>query len=138
VRGVKTTWFRACAQTVLVLISLAFAGCGVWGSNVVKVRVIFAAPSGDRQVTNLSAVVGRDKYSWPNLNAGTERNINLVPGAEDDRQLFLSYTFNGEQRYWEGPKFDAGTGYEMEITIDGSGHASSRHCILPCTLSRSR
>ena len=133
-RGVVTLRFRTYAQRVLVLVSVACVGCGIWGNNVVKVRVIFAAPGSDRQLTNLSVIAGSDKYSWPSLAAGSDRNINLVPGPDDDRQLSFIYTFDGQQRSWDGPKFEAGIGYRLEITIDAKGSVTSRHCILPCSL----
>jgi len=119
---------------VLLLISLAAAGCRVLGNDVVKVNVSFETPSRDREVTDLDVVVGSATYSWPSLKAGASRSMNLLPGPEDDRQLSFSYKFDGDKRYWEGPKIPTGAGYRMEITIDASGHVSGRHCILPCSL----
>jgi hypothetical protein len=137
VRGVATPqrrWFRAWAQSVLLLVTLAIAGCRLWGNDVVKVTLIAAASTQNHQLTDLSAIVGSDKYSWPSLAAGSDKNINLVPGPQDDRQLTFLYTFDGDKRSWDGPKFDLGVGYRIEITIDGTGQVSSRHCVLPCTL----
>jgi len=128
---VVPTWFSV---RVLLVLSLALAGCRVLGNDVVKVTVIFAASGGDRQVTELTAVVGSDKSSWPSLNAGAQKSVNLLPGPDDDRQLTLLYTVNGDKRSWDGPKIAAGAGYRIEITIDANGHVSSRHCILPCSL----
>ena len=134
-RFVVRARFRACAPSVLVLLGLAVLGCKVWGNDVVNIRVIVPASAQNHQITDLSLIVGSDKYSWPDLSPGADRNVNLAPGPEDDRQLFFLYTFDGEKRSWEGPKFDVGTGYRMEITIDANGHVASRHCILPCSLS---
>ena len=111
--GVARVRFRRGARYVLFLISAACTGCGIWGNNVVKVRVIFAAPGSDRQLTNLSVIAGSDKYSWPSLAAGSDRDINLVPGPDDDRQLSFIYTFDGQRRSWDGPKFEAGIGYRL-------------------------
>lgn len=133
--SVVPTWIRAGGHGALLFLILTLAGCRVLGNDVVKVTVIFAAPGGDRQVTDLSAIVGSDKSSWPSLNGGAQKSVNLLPGPEDDRQLTLLYTFDGDKRSWEGPKIAAGAGYRIEITIDASGHVSSRHCILPCSLS---
>jgi len=124
----------ACAA-ILLAVGLLAPGCRVWGNDVVKITVKFAASGPDRQLTDLTAVVGSDKYSWDVLHAGAVRNINLLPGPRDDRQLLFSYTLDGRQRFWDGPKFDAGTGYEIEITIDGDGKVTARHCLLPCTLN---
>ena len=134
-RFVESSWFRACAVSTVLLLGLAFQGCRAWGNDVVKVRIIFPASAQNHQISDLSLIVGGDKYSWPSLSPGADRNVNLEPGPEDDRQLAFLYTFDGDKRSWDGPKFDAGTGYRMEITVDASGHVSSRHCILPCTLS---
>lgn len=101
---------------------------------MVTIRVVAPASAQNHQITDLSLIVGSDKYSWPSLSSGSDRNVNLTPGPEDDRQLSFLYTFDGEKRSWEGPKFDKGTGYRMEITIDADGRIASRHCILPCTL----
>ena len=120
---------------VLLLLSLLAPGCRVWGNDVVKVKVKFAASSPDRQLTDLTAVVGGDKYSWDVLHGGAIRDINLLPGPRDDRQLFFSYTLDGRQHHWDGPRFDAGTGYAIELTIAGDGNVTSRHCLLPCTLN---
>ena len=120
---------------VLLVVGLLAPGCRVWGNDVVKITVKFAAARPDRQLTDLTAVVGGDKYSWDVLHAGAVRNINLLPGPRDDRQVLFSYTVDGQQRHWDGPKFDAGTGYEIEITIDGDGKVTARHCLLPCSLN---
>ena len=111
-------------------------GCRVVGNDVVRVRVVFSAADQNRELTNLTAVAGGDKYSWETLRAGSEKRINLVPGPQDDRQLLFSYTLDGQQRYWQGPKVDAGTGYEIAMTIDGNGTVSASHCTLPCTAVR--
>jgi hypothetical protein len=127
-------WCRR-ALSALVLVTITIAGCRVLGNDVVKVRVIVEAAAQGRQVSDLDLVAGSATYSWPGQKAGATRDVNLLPGPEDDRQLFFSYKFDGEKRYWDGPKIPMGSGYRMEITIDASGRVSSRHCILPCTLS---
>jgi len=129
-RRVLRAWSGA-----LLLVSLLAPGCGVWGNDVVRIKIKFAASSADRQLTDLTAVVGGDKYSWEVLHGGAIRDINLLPGPRDDRQLFFSYTLDGQPRHWDGPKFDAGTGYEIEVTVAGDGTVTSRHCLLPCTLN---
>jgi hypothetical protein len=121
-------------SALLVLASLSVLGCRIWGNDVVKVTVVFSSSSADRRLTDLTVVAGGDKYSWDALHTGTVRNINLLPGPRDDRQLLFSYSLDGRQLYWDGPKVAAGAGYEIEITVDGDGHATSRHCLLPCDL----
>ena len=129
-----TARFNACGRALLLAVSLALGGCRVLGNDVVKVKVIFAASSDVRAITDLSAIAGGDKSYWASLRPGTAANVNLLPGPEDDRQLTLLYTFDGEKRSWDGPKVGVGAGYRIEITIDAGGHVSSRHCILPCSL----
>jgi hypothetical protein len=119
-------------------LSVSVIGCRVWGNDVVRVTVVFSAASPDRRLTDLTVVVGDDKYSWDVLPGGATRNINLLPGPRDDRQLLFSYTVDGGQRHWEGPKVAVGAGYEIEIEVDGSGQTKSRHCLLPCSLKRQR
>ena len=88
-RSPDLTWRRSdspvphAAQAVLLfLISVACTGCGIWGNNVVKVKVIFAAPGSDRQLTNLSVIAGSDKYSLaqPRRRIGQEHQPRAGPG----------------------------------------------------------
>lgn len=120
---------------ILLIVSLSFLSCRVWGNDVVKVKVLFSASSQVRHLTDLTVVVGSDKYSWDSLPPGIVRSINLLPGPRDDRQVLFSYALDGRHRYWQGPKVDIGTGYEIEMTIDGAGDITARHCVLPCSLN---
>jgi hypothetical protein len=120
---------------VLLAVSLTFVDCRIWGNDVVKVKVMFSASSPGRQLTELTLVAGSDKYSWDTLPAGAVRSVNLLPGPRDDRQVLLSFALDGRMRYWAGPKFDIGTGYEIEVTVDATGNVTARHCLLPCSLS---
>jgi len=126
------TWFRRCAWSVLLVMGLGLPGCRVLGNDAVRVKVIFAAPAENRELTDVDIVVGSDKHHWDSLRAGTETSVNLLPGPENDRQLTFLYSLNGAKRSWDGPKIPTGAGYRIEITIDRNGNISSRHCILPC------
>ena len=117
-----------------LLVGSLGAGCGIWGNDTVKVRIIFTDTNPLRRLTNVSVIVGSDKFFWHTIAPGTVETVTLTPRARDDRQMTLLYTLNGLQKSWDGPKFDVGTGYRMEIKIDAQGKVAHRHCILPCRL----
>ncbi len=117
-----------------LLICTLIAGCGNWSNDTVKIRIVFTDNNPTHQLTNVSIVVGSDKYFWRTIAAGKVETVTLRPSATDDRQMTLLYTLEGQQKSWDGPKFDVGTGYRIEIKIDAHSFITHRHCILPCSI----
>jgi hypothetical protein len=101
----------------------------VWGNDVVKITVKFAASGPDRQLTDLTAVVGSDKYSWDVLHAGAVRNINLLPGPSRRPAVAVLLHLDGRQRFWDGPSSTPAPG--MKSRSRSTATARSR----PATVS---
>jgi hypothetical protein len=137
-RFLQSTTSRASGIPVRIalylLVSALSAGCCMWGNNPVKVKLAFTETDPLRRLTDVSVIVGSDKFFWHDLSAGEVETVTLMPGPQDDRQLTLLYTMDGEQKSWDGPKFNLGTGYRIEIKVDARGTITYRHCILPCSL----
>ena len=109
-------------------------GCSAVSEDAVSVTISFTEKNPARQLTGLTLISGGDKYSWPILAAGETRNVNLMPGPRDDRQLTLLYYMEAERKSWEGPKIPVATGYRIDIKVDAAGSVAHRHCIRPCSL----
>lgn len=110
------------------------AGCTITKSETVKIKIAFHDQYHAHQLTNVSVIVGSDKYFFPTIIAGTTETVTLSPGVRDDKQLFLIYSLDGQQKSWDGPKITLNKGYRIEINISGLGVIQDRHCILPCSL----
>jgi len=129
---------RACNIVIRITLGLIVSsfsvGCGIWGDNTVKVKLVFTETNPARRLTDISVIVGSDKFFWRDLAAGKVETVTLMPGPRDDRQLTLLYTLDGEQKSWDSPKFDLGAGYRIEIKVNAHGTVTHRYCILPCNL----
>lgn len=99
-----------------------------------KARILFTDTNSTRRLTDVSVIVGSDKFYWHNIVAGKVKTASLRPGARDDRQMPLLYTLDGQQKSWDSLKFDVERGFRIEIKIDAYGTVTHRHCILPCHL----
>ena len=131
----KISFFDIRTGAIPCLFVSAFsAGCSLWDNTAVKVKVTFTETNALRQLTDVTVFAGGDKFSWYDLTAGEVETITLQPGPRNDRQLILIYWLDGEKQVWEGPKFSWGTGYRIEVNIDGRGNVTHRHCLLPCSL----
>lgn len=117
-----------------LFVSAFITGCSLWDNTTVKVKITFIETNTLQKVTDVTVFAGGDKFSWYDLTAGEVETITLKPGDHNDRQLILIYRLNGEKKVWEGPKFSWGTGYRIEVNIDGRGNVTHRHCLLPCRL----
>jgi len=135
------------ARTLLgLLVGSLVAACDRWGNEATKIKVIFTETDPSRRLIDLyfeeggdlNVVTGSDEAHLRDLAAGEVETINLLPRPEDSRQLGLRYRLDSDVstmgRFWRGPKFDRGTGYRIEIKINGRGEVTERHCILPCSL----
>lgn len=118
----------------VLLFFLFIAGCDIWGTENVKVWISFTDANTAELLKDVSVIVGGDKFFWHGIPAGTVERVTLRPGELDNRQLTLIYTQNDLKKYWEGPEFEAGTNYRIEIKIDAKGIVSQRHCFQPCSL----
>jgi hypothetical protein len=130
------SWIRDLPRYIglWLFVSSLSAGCGIWGNNTVKVRILFTDANPTHRLTDVSVIVGSDKFFWHNIVAGIVETVTLRLGARDDRQMTLLYTLNGQQKSWDSPKFDVGRGYRIEIKIDAHGTVAYHHCLLPCRL----
>lgn len=131
-----SSWVRNMPRKIglWLFVGLLSAGCGVWGNDSVKVKIIFTDTNPMRRLTNVSVIVGSDKYFWHHITTGTVETVTLMPDPKDDRQMTLLYTLDGKQKSWDSPKFNVGEGYRIEIKIDSDGAITHRYCILPCRL----
>jgi len=109
-------------------------GCNAWSGDVVEATVVFSGKDSAAEASEVRVIVGSDKFYFGRLAAGGKDTVTLKPGQEDDRQLTLLFTLNGEQKSWDGPKFGMGVGYRIIMTIDPLGNVVDRHCLLPCQL----
>ncbi len=101
------------------------------------VQLSFAAPSAAAKtsaLTEVTVVVGSDKFSWPRIEAGQTQAVRLRPGPQDPRQLSLLYRLGEQRLAWTSPDLPAGQGVRFVIAIDASGRVEHRHCALPCSL----
>ena len=131
----KLTFFDIRVGKALCLfVSVLSAGCSLWDNTAVKIKVTFAETNALQQLTDVTVFAGGDKFFWHYLDAGEVQTITLKPGHRNDRQLILIYWLDGEKKVWKGPKFNWGTGYRIEVNIDGRGNVTHRHCLLPCSL----
>ena len=131
-----TPWIRDISRHIglWLFVGSLSVGCGMWGNDTVKVRILFTDTNSTRRLTDVSVIVGSDRFFWHNIVAGIVETVTLRPGARDDRQMTLLYTLDGQQKSWDSPKFDVGRGYRIEIKIDAHGTVTYHHCILPCHL----
>jgi hypothetical protein len=109
-------------------------GCTAASDDAVRVTISFVATDPATPLRDLTLISGGDKYSWPVLTAGETRNVNLLPGLRDDRQLTLLYTLQGRKKSWDGPRVAPTAGYRIEVKVDAAGNVAHRHCSLPCSL----
>ena len=112
----------------------ALGACDVADQSRVAVGVAFVAPAGTRPVTDLSLIVGGEKFFRHRLDAGGRTAVTLDPGPSAERQLTVLYTLDGRRRVWEGPRVDAGKGYAIDLTIDRGAAVRWRACLRSCRL----
>ena len=120
-----SVWFGIC---------LLLGACDVADLSRVAVGVAFVAPAGTRPVTDLSLIVGGEKFFRHRLDTGGRTAVTLDPGPSAERQLTVLYTLDGRRRVWEGPRVDAGKGYAIDLTIDRGAVVRWRDCLRPCRL----
>jgi len=130
----KTLALRIGGQMAIALCLSALTGCNAWSNDGVEATVVFSGKDSAAEPSEVRVIVGSDKFYFGQLTAGGEDKVTLKPRPEDDRQLTLLFTLNGEQKSWDGPKFAMGVGYRIIMTIDPLGKVVDRHCILPCQL----
>lgn len=117
-----------------VVFAATIAGCNVENNKTVNIKIAFNDQHHAHQLTNISVIAGSDKFFFHSIAAGTAETVTLSPGAQDDKQVSLLFSLDGQQKSWDGPKFDIDKGYRIEINIDALGVIQDRHCILPCSL----
>lgn len=122
-----------CAR-VRLGVCLLLAACNVFDADRVGISVAFVASPGPRKLTDLSLIVGGEKFSRHYLAGGDKETVTLGPGPKADRQLTLLYSLDGRRNSWEGPAVAAGKGYAIDLEIDGQGVVRYRHCMRPCHL----
>ena len=115
-------------------ICLLLGACDVADQSRVAVGVAFVAPAGARPLTDLSLIVGGEKFFRHRLDAGGRTAVTLDPGPSAERQLTVLYTLDGRRRVWEGPRVDAGKGYAIDLTIDAGAVVRWHECLRPCRL----
>ena len=121
-------------KALCLFVSTLSTGCSLWDNTAVKVKIAFTETNDLQQLANVSVIAGGEKFFWHYLDAGEVKTVTLAPGPRNDRQLTVLYRLDGEKKVWEGPKFSWGTGYRIEVNIDGRGNVTHRHCLLPCRL----
>lgn len=101
----------------------------------IQVRVRFDSSHAAATVSNLTVIVGDDKYSWPGQAAGKTTSVTMQAAADSEREVTLLYDWGGERKVWQGPKLGFGAqAYRMFVRIDGNGRADGRWCAQPCRL----
>lgn len=125
---------RPDAFAASALACLALAACGLRDGPGVQVEVEFAGAPTQLPLTDVSVIVGGDKFRWGDVPRQAPQRVTLAPGAQDDRQLTLMFRLDGAAKVWEGPKLPAGTAYKLRAVIGPDGSVSERHCLVPCTL----
>lgn len=119
---------------VCVSVGLSGAGCGKWSDDRVEVEVAFGATGPAQVLTDVSVIVGSDKFYWTRLAPGQVEAVTLRPDPRDEKQLTLLYSLNGQQQSWDGPRFAPATSYRIKIRVNADGTVTHRSCILPCKL----
>lgn len=120
----------------IIFFILFIAGCALLSSDSIKVNIEFASTTTFQKITDVSVIVGSDKFFWQEITAGEVETVTLMPGPNDDRQLTLLYTLDGQQKSWNSPKFELGKGYRIWVKVDSLGKVTERHCLLPCSLDQ--
>lgn len=117
-----------------VVFATTITGCNVENNKTVNIKIAFNDQHHAHQLTNVSVIAGSDKFFFHSITTGTAETVTLRPGAHDDKQVSLLFSLDGQQKFWDGPKFDIDKGYRIEINIDSLGVIQARSCILPCSL----
>ena len=140
-RPMRGTRWRAAAPARLwhcahlrLGVCLLLAACNLFDADRVGISVAFVAPPGARKLTDLSLIVGGEKFSRHYLAGGDTETVTLDPGPVADRQLTLLYTLDGRRNAWEGPVVAARKGYAIDLKIDSQGVVRYRWCMRPCRL----
>ena len=96
------------------------AGIIYWNTFSIRVKINFKDTNPVDQITDISVIAGSDKDYIATLKAGESTTTRLRLNDEDDRQLTLLYTLNGEKKYWDGPKIESKR-YNIEINNNAQG-----------------
>ncbi len=120
-------------SVVCAFLAIVCLGYHFWCSGAVQINVVFRDTHPERQLMDVSVVVGSDKYFWYTLSAGQNEAVTLWPDGTGSNELTVLYRLDGQQRSWDGPKLDGGVGYRVEIDIDDSGLVTAHQCRLPCS-----
>lgn len=117
-------------RPIAVVAALLAAACS--RSDDVQVRLTRLMDADAAVIDWMTVFSGADKRSLE-LSPGETDRVVLRPNGERP-DVILTFRVDGESRSWQGPPLAKGSGYAVDIVIDGDGVVTESHCRMPCEL----
>lgn len=107
---------------ILLTTALLF-GCGLFRFNENKfaVNVKYQTDVKEAKLSNVSVIIGSDKFWWSDIKAGEEKNVNLYTEKNSFVNITLIYEINGEEMSWESEYFTVNSNYAVDLEVDSKG-----------------
>lgn len=116
-----------------LLLPLAVLGTGCDDGDRYRVHArISIAEDARAPVTDLSVIVGGERFFWHRMQPGSTERVTLRTDPRAERGLTVLYTQDGERHAWDGPVPADSRGYRIRLTIEGAGQLGAALCALPC------
>ena len=117
-----------------LLFAALMAACDDPAKDEVNVKIVFVEADPAKRLSKVAVISGGEKSYWSELGAGKAESATLKPRPTEGTQLTVQFELDGQRKSWQGPRFPAGTGYKIEVRVDGRGDVTERHCRIPCNL----
>ncbi|MCC6452863.1 MAG: hypothetical protein IT171_08205 [Acidobacteria bacterium] len=125
-------------RTIVVFLAAMIASLGLSCSGrdttSYEVTVVFVSAKSDSALRNVKVIAGSDKFSWPEIEAGSERSVDLSTEKGSERSITLFYTMNNEERVYETRSIGGDGNFKLRLEISGDGTVTERSCREPCSL----